>query len=106
MVTFCLNTFSINHLQNISSYEIIIGCSPTALIELQLQSNHVTKAPFYQFLDYLDLLNERMHAIHDIVNDNNNDTIAKRLLQHGSESQTLCSLMKVIKYIAIPFLKQ
>ncbi len=45
--------------------------------------------PSYRFSIYLDLLNERIHTIRDIVKENQNQTIQKRLHQHGSESPRL-----------------
>ncbi len=35
--------------------------------DLQLEGNIVTRSPFYHVTDYLDLLNERIHGIHDFV---------------------------------------
>ncbi len=52
---------------NISSYESVYGRKPPAMSDLQLQGDSVTRPPFYHFTDYLDLLNERMHAIRYIV---------------------------------------
>ncbi len=46
---------------------------------------------FYRFTDYLDLSNEHIYAIRDIVKENHNETIEKRLQNHGSESPSLCS---------------
>ncbi len=46
---------------------------------------------FYHFCDYLDLLNELIHAIQDIVKEHHNHTIQKRLQQHGLENPTLRS---------------
>ncbi len=84
-------TFCINHLQNLSSYEIVYGCKPPAITDLQLEGDDLTRPAFYHFSDYLNLLNERIHAIWDIVKEHHNQTIQKRLQQHGSESPTLRS---------------
>ncbi len=67
MATFCLNIFPINHLQNLSSYEIVYGCKLPAITDLQLEGDNLTRSTFYRFSDYLDLLNECVHAICDIV---------------------------------------
>ncbi len=91
MVTFCLNIFSISHLQNLRSYEIIYGRKPPAMSDLQLKGDSVIRPPFYHFTDYLDLLNKRIHAICDIVKTQHNQTIEERLLKHGSESPSLRS---------------
>ncbi len=48
--------------------------------DLQLESGKVTKPVCYHFTDYLDLLNERIHGIRDIVKEQHNNTIEKRLL--------------------------
>ncbi len=53
--------------------------------DLQLQGDNVTKPAFYHFTDYLDLLNERIHAIRDIVKAQHNQTIEKHLLKHNPE---------------------
>ncbi len=82
---------TISHLQNLSSYEIVYGRKPPAMSDLQLESDKLTKPAFYHFTDYLDLLNERIHAIRDIVKEQHNNTIEKRLLKHGSESHCLRS---------------
>ncbi len=37
-------------------------------IDLQLEGDDLTCPPFYRFTDYLDLLNEWIHALRDIVN--------------------------------------
>ncbi len=91
MATFCLNIFPINHLQNLSSYEIVYGHKPPTFTDLQLEEDDLTRPTFYHFSDYLDLLNERVHAIRDIVKEHHNQTIQKPLVQHGSESPTLRS---------------
>ncbi len=91
MATFCLNIFPINHSQNLSSYEIVYGHKPAAIMDLQLEWDNLARPTFYCFSDYLDLLNERVHVIRDIVKEHQNQTIQKQLLQHGSESPTLRS---------------
>ncbi len=91
MPTFCLNIFPINHLQNLSSYEIVYDRKPQTITDLQLEGDDLTHPKFYPFSDYLDLLNEPIHAIRDIVKEHYNQTIQKRLVQHGSESPTLRS---------------
>ncbi len=91
MVTFGLNIFPITHLQNLSSYEIVYGCKPPAIMDLELEEDDLTQPAFYRFSDYLDLLNECIYAIRDIVKEHHNQTIQKRLQQHGSESPTLRS---------------
>ncbi len=78
-------------MQNIRSYEIIYWCKPPAISDLQLEGDCLTRLAFYHFADYLDLLNERIHAIVDIVKENHNHTIEKRLQHHGSVSPALCS---------------
>ncbi len=84
MATFCLNIFPINHLQNLSNYEIVCGRKPLAITDLQLEGDDLTRPTFYHFSDYIDLLNERVHVIRDIVKEHHNQTIEKRLVQHGS----------------------
>ncbi len=91
MAAFCLNMFTISHLQNLSPYEILYGRKPPAISDLQLEGYDLTRPPFYRFTDYLDLLNERMHSICDIVKENHNRTIEKRLQKHGSEIPSLRS---------------
>ncbi len=59
--------------------------------DLQLEGDNVTRPAFYNFTDYLDLLNERIHAIRDIVKTQHNRTIEKRLHKHGSERPSLRS---------------
>ncbi len=86
-----LEYFTINHLQNLSSYEIVYGRKLPAITDLQLEGDDLTPPTFYCFSDYLDLLNEHVHAIRDIVKEHHNQTIQKRLVQHGSESPTLRS---------------
>ncbi len=86
-----LEYFPINHLQNLGSYEIVHSCKPPAITDLQLEGDDLTCPTFYNFSDYLDLLNERVHAIHDIVKEHHNKTIQKQLVQQGSESPTLRS---------------
>ncbi len=77
MATFCLNIFRISHLQNLSAYEILYGRKPPAISNLQLEGDDLTRPAFYRFTDYHDLLNERIHAIRDIVKENHNQTIEK-----------------------------
>ncbi len=91
MATFCLNISSIAHLQNISSYEIVYGRKPLTISDLHLEGDDLTRPPFYCFTDYLDLHNERIHALRDIVEEHHNQTIEKRLQKHGSESPSLHS---------------
>ncbi len=76
---------------NLSSYEIVYGRKPPAITDLQLEGDDLTRLTFYRFSNYLDLLNERVHAIRDIVKEHHNQTIQKRLVQHGSEIPTLRS---------------
>ncbi len=64
---------------------------PPAISNLQLEEDDLTHPAFYRFTDYLDLLNELIHAICDIVKENHNQTIEKRLQKHGSESPSLLS---------------
>ncbi len=73
------------------SQQIVYGRRPSAIINLQLEGDDLTHPAFYQFTDYLDLLNKRIHAICAIVKENHNQTIEKRLQHHGSESPALCS---------------
>ncbi len=73
------------------SQQIVYGRRPPAIINLQLEGDDLTHPAFYQFTDYLDLLNKRIHAICAIVKENHNQTIEKRLQHHGSESPALCS---------------
>ncbi len=91
---FCLNIFPINHLQNLRSYEIVYGHKLPAIMDLLLEEDDLTHPTIYRFSDYLDLLNEHVHAIRDIVKEHHNQTIQKRLVQHGSESSTLRSFSK------------
>ncbi len=91
MASFCLNIFPIAHLQNLSSYEILFGRNPPAISNLQLEVDEHQGQTFYRFTDYLDLLNERMHAMREIVKQNHNETIAKCLQQHSSDSPSLKS---------------
>ncbi len=72
MATFYLNIFSISHLKNLSSYEIVYCHKLPAITDLQLEWEDLTHPTFYRFTDYLDLLNECIHAIHDIVKENHN----------------------------------
>ncbi len=51
MATFCLNIFPINHLQNLSSYEIVYGHKPPAITDLQLEGDDLTCPTFYCFSD-------------------------------------------------------
>ncbi len=74
MATFCLN-FSIIHLQNLSSFEIVYGCKPPTIMDHQLEEDDLTHPTFYRFSDYLDLLNELIHAIQDIVKEHHHQTI-------------------------------
>ncbi len=99
MATFYLNIFLINHLQNLSSYEIVHGRKPSAIMDLELEGDDLTRPTFYHFSDYLDLLNELIH----IVKEHHNQTIQKRLQQHGSESPTLRSFSESdIVYLNFP----
>ncbi len=91
MATFCLNIIPINHLQSLSCYEIVYGHKPPAITDLQLEGDDLIRPTFYRFSDYLDLPNECVHAIRDIVKEHYNQTIQKRLVQHGSESLLLRS---------------
>ncbi len=91
MATFCLNLFRSSHLQNLSSYEIVYGRKPPAISDLQLEGDDLICPPFYHFTDYLDLLNERIHALRDIIKEQHKQTIEKRLLKHGSENPSLRS---------------
>ncbi len=91
MATFCLNILSISHFQNLNSYEIIYGRKLPAISDLQLEGDDLTRPPFYYFKDYLDLLNERICVLCDIVKEQHNQTIEKKLLKHGSESPSLWS---------------
>ncbi len=75
--TFCLNMLPINQLQNLSSYEIVYGRKLRAIMDLQLEGDNLTRLTFYRFSDYLDLLNECVHAILDIVKEHHNQTIQK-----------------------------
>ncbi len=79
MAMFCLNIFSINHLQNLSSYEIVYGRKPRAITDLQLEVDILTHPTFYHFSDYLGLLNEWVHTIRDIVKEHHNQTIQKMI---------------------------
>ncbi len=83
--TFCLNMLPINQLQNLSSYEIVYGRKLRAIMDLQLEGDNLTRLTFYRFSDYLDLLNECVHAILDIVKEHHNQTIQKWLVQQVSE---------------------
>ncbi len=51
---------------------------PPAISDLQLDGDDLTRPPFYCFTDYLDLLNERIHALSDIVKEHHNQTFEKR----------------------------
>ncbi len=46
MATFCLNILAIGHLQNLSSYKIIYGWKLSAMSDLQLEGDNVTRPPF------------------------------------------------------------
>ncbi len=48
--------YPINLLQNLSSYEIVYGHKPPAIMDLQLEGDDLTRPTFYCFSDYLDLL--------------------------------------------------
>ncbi len=89
MATFCLNILPISHLKNLSSYNIVYGRKLLAVSDLQLEGDALTRPPFYPFTDYLDLLNEWIHALHDIVKEHHNQTIEKRLQKHRTESLSL-----------------
>ncbi len=91
IATFCLNIFPINHLQNLSSYEIVYGHKSPAIKDLQLEGDDPTRPTFYCFSDYLDLLNECIHTIWNIVKEHHNQTIQNRLVQHGSDTPRLRS---------------
>ncbi len=92
MATFCLKIFfPIGHLHDRSSYEIVYGRKLPAISNLQLEGDNVTRPHFYHFQECLDLLNERIHAIRDIVKILHNQIIEKWLLKHGSESPSLRS---------------
>ncbi len=84
MATFCLNNFSIRHLQNLSSYDIVYRCKLLAIIDLQLEGYDLTHPPIYHFTDYLDLMNRYITLHH-------NKTIKKGLQKHGSENPFLHS---------------
>ncbi len=59
MTTFCLNFFfSISHLQNLSSYEVIYGRKTLAMNDLLHEVDDLTCPPFYHFTNYPDILNE------------------------------------------------
>ncbi len=58
---------------------------------LQLEGDNLIHTAFYHFSNDLDLLSERIHTIRDIVKEHHNQTIKKRLQQHGAESPTLRS---------------
>ncbi len=73
-------------MQNLSSYEIVYGRKPPAITDLQLEGDNLTRPAFYRFTDY-----ERIHAIHEIVKENHNQTIEKRLQKYRSESPALRS---------------
>ncbi len=89
MSTFCLNIFSISHLKILSSYDIVYRCKPLAISDLQLEGDDLTHPPFYRFTDYLNLLNEQIHALCNILNEHHNQTIEKKLQKHDSESPSL-----------------
>ncbi len=61
--SFSLNSLLIDHLCNISPYEILYGRKPPVFSDLQLLSDNMTKPFSYNFADYLDLLNERFKSI-------------------------------------------
>jgi hypothetical protein len=86
---FCVNTFPISHLQNTSPYEILHGRSPPALSKLTTQANKLLYPPTFHSADYIQLLNNRLQHIRDMVTEQNNLTIEKRKLQHGSKSKLL-----------------
>ncbi len=85
-----LKYFLINHFQNLSSYEIVYGRKPYVITDLQLEGDDLTHLTFYCFSDYLDLLNEHIHAIGDIVKEHYKSNYPKTI-QQGSESPTLRS---------------
>ncbi len=76
-----------------------------AISDLQLEGDDLTRPPFYHFTDYLDLLNEWIHALCDIVKEHDNQIIEKRLQKHCSESASLHSFNKGDMYIVIFNLK-
>ncbi len=69
----------------------MFGRDPPAISNLQLEGVEHRGQHFYLFTDYLDLLNECIHAMREIVKQNHNETIAKHLLQHCSDSPSLRS---------------
>ncbi len=91
IATFCLYIFPINHLQNLRSYDIFYGYKLPAISHLQLEGDDLTRQPFYHFTDYLDPLNEWIHALHDIIKEHHNQTIQNRREKHGSKSPSLRS---------------
>ena len=90
--SFCLNTFPIIHLQNISPYQIVFGREPPVLSEIQSASHDLTSAKFYHFSDYLDFLQDRFKHIRQIVQDHHNITVSARQISHGSESPSFRTL--------------
>jgi hypothetical protein len=83
---FCLNTFPITHLQNVSPYQIVFGREPPVLSEIQSASNDLTSPKFYHFSDYLTFLQDRFKHILKIVQDQHNLTVSTRHIAHGSQS--------------------
>ncbi len=59
------------------TYVIVYGRKPLAITDLQLEEDDLTRPTFYHFSDYLDLLNEHIHAIRDIMKEHRNQTIQK-----------------------------
>ncbi len=81
-----------------SLFQKLICTHSTNIKEIYYDSTQTSKtksnllcSAFYHFTDYLDLLNKHIHAIRDIVKENHNQTIEKRLQKHGSDSPALHS---------------
>ncbi len=103
MATFYLNIFSISHLQNLSSYEIVYSRKPPAMSDLWLEKDDLTHPPFYHFTDYFDFLNEWIHTLRDMVKVHHSQTIEKQLLRNCLESPSLRSFNEVgIVYCHFP----
>jgi hypothetical protein len=83
---FCLNTFPIIHLQNVSPYQIVFGREPPVLSDIQSASHDLTSPKFYNFSDYLNFLQDRFKHIRKIVQEQHNNTVSARQIAHGSES--------------------
>ena len=64
---FCLNTFPMTHLQNTSPYQIIYGCDPPALSEIQSASHDLTNPNSFHFSDHLTFLEDHFTKIRQIV---------------------------------------